>query len=880
MDRNRRSAAAIKATQGPVAALQTEYKGLQREIQRLIRNGIDPQDDALKPLVQRYKQLDNEMEQVQAQSKKTGKSFTVLDGLIVGLGAQLVNLGQQGFRKLVEFMGDSIEAASRLEEVNSKFAVTFGEVSAQAENAAESLQESYGLSIRESKELLSNTGDLLTGFGLASAEALDLSESTNKLAVDLASFSNAQGGAEAVARALTSAYTGEREALKTYGIVINEAMVQAEMLAQAQQGLTYETEQQAKIHATLALATEQSKNAIGDFARTQDSAANQSRQLTSNMDDLQAALGNNLLPTVAKLTKMLNEGLDQGIENLNAMSKLRDLQEPVKENATALERLQHAYTQFGQRIRGIVDIDRTRLSLTENIQATEAEIANLKRQYANTRVAQEAAKVLGIETKVAAALEDREKLLVELKERQDKITEAVGQEEMLHELINEKLAMRRGEEPEEPEETPEERAEREKKAAESYGEARKHIVSILEAESDEYDQIQEQIDYLNRYPWSPGELEEDRLAALEALREKQDELIEQQAELGAENSWAEYADAVKAFGLRADDSLKEVKEGSDDAGESAEEMIQRFVNGFQEAAQHATSFLDALGDLVSATSEKEIASIEAVYDARIEAIDAQIEAVEAEHEAYTAMFEDLENQYAGMAEIYTMLGDAETAATYKKLADQQGLIEDFTQFTAEQRAQMLEDAKAAENEEVVAAIEAANERVKAEEEAAKKTEQLEKEKAAAKAKREREIAQAEYRSAMAQWSFNLATAIAETAVSVAKSIAGSPLTFGLPWSAANAAAGAVEIAAVAAAKPEPPSFQTGTGPSGFVVPESASTRGDSQLFRANPGERVDVTPRGGAAVSQRITFQLGEDVLIDWINDKIDSGEIRAGVNV
>lgn len=193
-------------------------------------------------------------------------------------------------------IGKAITVASDFEETASKFGVVFDDVSAKAEQVAEDLQTNFGLSGLAARRLLGDTGDLLTGFGIAGDTALEMSESVNKLAVDLASFTNASGGAEAVSSALTKALLGERESLKTYGIAILEADVQAKLLEMGMANLTGEALRQAKAQATLQIAMEQSKNAIGDFERTQDSFANQSRIVKARLEDIGVELGQVFLP--------------------------------------------------------------------------------------------------------------------------------------------------------------------------------------------------------------------------------------------------------------------------------------------------------------------------------------------------------------------------------------------------------------------------------------------------------------------------------------------------------------------------------------------------------------------------------------------------------
>ena len=68
---------------------------------------------------------------------------------------------------------------------------------------------------------------------------------------------------------------------------------------------------QAKAVATLQIAMEQSKSAIGDYARTSGSAANRSRKLSARFDDLKVTIGTKLLPVALRLTNFLIRIIDK-----------------------------------------------------------------------------------------------------------------------------------------------------------------------------------------------------------------------------------------------------------------------------------------------------------------------------------------------------------------------------------------------------------------------------------------------------------------------------------------------------------------------------------------------------------------------------------------
>lgn len=200
-----------------------------------------------------------------------------------------VTLGAAAITTAIGFK--ALNAASDAQETFSKFATVFSDVGQEAQQVADNLARDFGLSSVAARRLLGDTGDLLTGFGVAGDVALQMSKDVNQLAVDLASFTNASGGAEAVSQALTKALLGERESLKTYGIAIMETDIQAELLAQGMSDLTGEALRQAKAQVTLDLAMRQSRNAVGDFARTQDSFANRMRVAQARIGDFLIELG-------------------------------------------------------------------------------------------------------------------------------------------------------------------------------------------------------------------------------------------------------------------------------------------------------------------------------------------------------------------------------------------------------------------------------------------------------------------------------------------------------------------------------------------------------------------------------------------------------------
>jgi hypothetical protein len=235
-----------------------------------------------------------------SQKKISGFS-NVLKGAVAGMAAAF------SFAVVIRGLGNVTKAASDAQETFSKFDTVFRDVSKAAEKEFKTLRDEYGLSSVASKQLLSDTGDLLTGFGFSGKAALDLSGRVNRLAVDLASFTNFSGGAAGASKALTKALLGERESVKALGISILEEDVKKQVAINTAKGLIFETERQAKAYATLDIAIQQSKNSIGGYERESDSFANQTKLLKERLNDLAVVIGTALLPAGGKLVSFFIE---------------------------------------------------------------------------------------------------------------------------------------------------------------------------------------------------------------------------------------------------------------------------------------------------------------------------------------------------------------------------------------------------------------------------------------------------------------------------------------------------------------------------------------------------------------------------------------------
>ena len=280
-------------------------------------------------------------------------------------------------RAISQFAISTIKTFSDLEEETNKFSVVFAGLGSETSRILKQMRTDFGLSELAAKRMLAGTGDMLTGFGFDKDVALALSEGAAKLGADIASFSNYAGGAEGATSALTKAMLGEAESAKMLGVVIRQDSDEyKDMIKQAMTtgvhidalGKTFkvQSEQQAKAVAALALAYQQSPNAIGDFVRSQDSISNQQRILQNNFEQLTATIGGDLAPAYKSIVSSANSLLS-AYNDLSPVA--RSLTNDVVVLSAALLVLNK--TKFGANVKSFFS-DLTASNETKKIAAQEA----------------------------------------------------------------------------------------------------------------------------------------------------------------------------------------------------------------------------------------------------------------------------------------------------------------------------------------------------------------------------------------------------------------------------------------------------------------------------------------------------------------------------
>lgn len=239
--------------------------------------------------------------------KKAAKSFKEL-------GDQMTKVGSACTKFLtlpiVGALTAAVSGASDLTETVGKTEVVFDRMSGKVMKWSEDSVRTMGLAQGTALEFASTYGDMATGMGLSIEQATTMSMNLTQLAADMASFKNIR--TDVAAQKLNAVFTGETEGLKSLGIVMTQANLQAFALSQGIDKNVSAMSQQELVMLRYQYVMSVTANAQGDFVRTGDSLANQSRKLGETVKQTGESFGAILTPMVTGAVS----GLQQFVQSI------------------------------------------------------------------------------------------------------------------------------------------------------------------------------------------------------------------------------------------------------------------------------------------------------------------------------------------------------------------------------------------------------------------------------------------------------------------------------------------------------------------------------------------------------------------------------------
>ena len=207
-------------------------------------------------------------------------------------------------QKIVQFGKECLNLGSNLSEVQNVVDVTFGNLNTQVDEFAKNAIDQFGLGQTVTKKYVGTFGAMAKAFDFNNQAALEMSETLTGLVGDVASFYNLSSD-EAFTK-LKSVFTGETETLKDLGIVMTQTALDQYAMANGFGKTTSAMTEQEKTALRYQFVLDKLSLAQGDFARTSDSWANQTRVLSLRFDELKATLGQGFINLFTPIVQGIN----------------------------------------------------------------------------------------------------------------------------------------------------------------------------------------------------------------------------------------------------------------------------------------------------------------------------------------------------------------------------------------------------------------------------------------------------------------------------------------------------------------------------------------------------------------------------------------------
>lgn len=212
-----------------------------------------------------------------------------------------------GTAAIGSFVKSCVDMGSDITEVQNVVDTAFGSMSTQADEFAKSSMKRFGLSELSAKRYMGVFGQMSSAMGVTGKNALEMAENVTALTGDVASFYNL--GTDEAYTKMKSIWTGETETLKDLGVVMTQTNLDQYALNNGFGKTTANMTEQERLMLRYQYVTNALSNASGDFAKTQDSWANQTRILTLRFEQLKASLGKGFIALFTPIVKGANAAL-------------------------------------------------------------------------------------------------------------------------------------------------------------------------------------------------------------------------------------------------------------------------------------------------------------------------------------------------------------------------------------------------------------------------------------------------------------------------------------------------------------------------------------------------------------------------------------------
>lgn len=288
---------------------------------------------------------------VDDNTKRAGGALGRLGSTLKGFGAGLV--AGLSVDAVVGFGAEMLSTFEDVEANAKRLNVTFGDQAGAIRTLADNLNEFAGVGQLAMEGFATQVGSVLVPLGFSREQVAGLTTDAVELANGLALASNVPF--EQAITAVTSALVGERESLKSLGVVIDESMIQEELARQGKENLTGAALRQAEAEAALSLITQQSSDdqQIANGIMAEGGTA--SNNLKAALDDLKTMLATQLGPKLQDAARFLGDVARGLVEGDGALEEINPDAENFADNLRSIaDAASDAYDMLSK-VKGIGD---------------------------------------------------------------------------------------------------------------------------------------------------------------------------------------------------------------------------------------------------------------------------------------------------------------------------------------------------------------------------------------------------------------------------------------------------------------------------------------------------------------------------------------------
>ncbi len=270
---------------------------------------------------------------------KLAGSFLNLSKIVKG--ASIAYLG----KKIFDLGNFAVDAASKMDELENVTNQVFEKSRKEIEEWAGTIDKQIGRSIYQLENFASIYGAMFKGAGFNESYFKNISKDLSIFTADFSSFFNVTD--DEAFTAIKGALTGETEALKRYGIILNDTVMSQYALTKGIKGSWQELDNSLKMQLRYNKLMEITTFIHGDAARTVDGYANSLKKAEGLIDNISTSIGYKLIPGATKIVHMFND-IGESIDSLLKKKNTSDYLFDFFKEKQSIDDLKYKYTELSK----------------------------------------------------------------------------------------------------------------------------------------------------------------------------------------------------------------------------------------------------------------------------------------------------------------------------------------------------------------------------------------------------------------------------------------------------------------------------------------------------------------------------------------------------